>query len=40
MNTCDDDFIYDDFEVENETFHDLFFSNEEELSSDNESKND
>ena len=37
MNTCDDDFI-DDFEVENETFHD--FSNEEEPSSDNESEND
>ena len=37
MNTCDDDFI-DDFEVENQTFHD--FSNEEELLSDNESEND
>ena len=38
MNNYDDDFIYDDFEVENETFHD--YSNEEELSSDNESEND
>ena len=38
MNDCDNDFIYDDFEVENKTLHDYF--NEEELSSDNESEND
>ena len=38
MNDCDDDFIYDDFEVEIEILHD--YSNDEELSSDNESEND
>ena len=38
MNDCDGDFICDDFEVENETLHD--YSNEEELSNDNESVND
>ena len=38
VNRCDDDFIFDDFEVENETLHD--YSNEQELSSDNESEND
>ena len=38
MNDCDDDFIYEDFEVENETLHD--YSNEEELSSDSEREND
>ena len=38
MNDCDDNFICDDFEVENEALHD--YSNEEELSSDNESVND